>query len=508
MQQAVKNHFKIAEEVGHGVAHKAKGHGPIHEVKEDTSFATIFSNMAEEFGHGVAHKAKGHGPVHEVKEDTSFATIFSNVLDMERPIYDVKDHYYTTGIAQAVARHSVFLNLCSLVIFLNAVYLGIDSDYNQASNLYDAPSHFIIIENFFCVFFTFEWLVRFFAFRSTYECFQDGWMRFDTFLAAMMVIETWIVMPLMKAFLGNSGVSIPMGPLRLLRLLKLTRMARMMKIFPELVTLVKGMYRSVRAISGTLLLVALILYTFAILIHLLMKNETEMNQILFEETKLDFETMPHCMWALGTAGVMLDGLTPISTNLVFLGNLNTTAAGWAFMLFSIISALTVLNMLIGILCEVVGETSKAKDAADSVAVMKSQIIDKLREFDDGDGLITLPELSEVLSDSHSKAILRSLNINELYMLQMIKLMFPEHDSAIAFKPLTEMMLKCRGDTHVTMDTMATSLTFLVNEIRESREEMEARMAAVFEELHIVRTWKEQKRQGKAGEHGLVTRELI
>merc|ERR1740138_1576537 len=100
-------------------------------------------------------------------------------------------------------------------------------------------------------------------------------MRFDGILVAAMVLETWVLMPILQT--SRSAVSIPVGPLRLLRLMKLTRMARMMQAFPELLVLIKGLCRSIRAISSAFLLIVIMLYSWAILMHMLLKDKRDLN---------------------------------------------------------------------------------------------------------------------------------------------------------------------------------------------------------------------------------------
>merc|ERR1719159_2387046 len=104
-----------------------------------------------------------------------------------------------------------------------------------------------------------------------------------------MILETWVLMPILF-FLGGS-VTIPTQPFRMLRLFKLTRMARLMKALPELITMIKGLVRSLRAVSSSMILVGLMVYTWAILLHMLLKDEDELNDKIFEQSQLDFTTM-------------------------------------------------------------------------------------------------------------------------------------------------------------------------------------------------------------------------
>merc|ERR1740133_56193 len=104
-----------------------------------------------------------------------------------------------------------------------------------------------------------------------------------------MILDTWILMPTL--FVIGGEMKIPTQPLRMLRLFKLTRMARLMKAFPELVTMIKGLVRSLRAISSSMILVGLMVYVWAIMMHMLMKEELEFNLWLWETYSLSFETM-------------------------------------------------------------------------------------------------------------------------------------------------------------------------------------------------------------------------
>merc|ERR1719197_2233672 len=115
----------------------------------------------------------------------------------------------------------------------------------------------------------------------------------------------------MKVLSGSKTVKVPVQPLRMLRLAKLTRMARLMKAFPELVTMIKGLIRSLRAISSSGILVALMVYTWAILLHMLLKDEDELNEQLYASNLMDFTTITQCMWSLIMMGtLMLDNAAP------------------------------------------------------------------------------------------------------------------------------------------------------------------------------------------------------
>merc|ERR1719482_2293643 len=129
--------------------------------------------------------------------------------------------------------------------------------------------------------------------------------KFDLFLVVTMILDIWIIMLALKLYSGAVDVSIPVQPLRMLRLFKLTRMARLMKAFPELVTMIKGLVRSLRAISSSMILVGLMLYTWAILIHMLLREDIEYNKELKSKYDYEFTKVGDCMWTLFMSGTLM-----------------------------------------------------------------------------------------------------------------------------------------------------------------------------------------------------------
>merc|ERR1719174_3299511 len=115
---------------------------------------------------------------------------------------------------------------------------------------------FVIAENFFCVFFSFEWIVRFLSFRRKVNGLKDAWFVFDSIMVTMMVLETWIFTLLILIFIPEAGGGAGNGGImRLARLLRLSRMARMgklLRVMPELLIMIKGMKAATRSVFWTI----------------------------------------------------------------------------------------------------------------------------------------------------------------------------------------------------------------------------------------------------------------
>jgi len=175
----------------------------------------------------------------------------------------------------------------------------------------------------------------------------------------------------------------PFSPsiLRLLRLARLTRMARLMRSVPELLTLIKGMAAATQSVTSTLVLWIIFLYIFAILfVGTLGDNECsfcgsklcdsqqmdelERNPDLAAEYGLRnpleefFGSMSHSMYTLLIAGTLRDDMMKVATPLRDCPN--TLQMLFVFFLYVLLSSFTVLNMLIGVLCEVVRATAQSE----------------------------------------------------------------------------------------------------------------------------------------------------
>jgi len=408
----------------------------------------------------------------QVKENTSLAEVFLYDTSLDSAIYRVED-YYNRSIWAHISASSWFANLTVLVVAGNAVYLGVESDFNDANNLYDADRMFQIASQFFAFYFTAEILIRFLAFEKKQDCLRDGWFKFDLFLVTTMIMDIWMLMPLLK-FLsgGDEKVSVPTQPLRMLRLFKLSRMARLMKAFPELVTMIKALVHSLRAIASSMILIGLMVYTWSILLMSLLKPETELNEFLEKSYDFRFDRMSDCMWVLLAAGtLMLDNTAPLVKALLFSDRAIQVISGACFVIYLFLSALLILQMLIGVLCDVVSQQGHDARAAEAVALVKQELLGDLRMFEDGEGKISKQSLRQVLESPASKATLKKLKINRLFLTNVANLMFHDTTAAIPVKTIMELMIMCRGDNGANVSIISSALCFLTKEIKSLKHSM-------------------------------------
>merc|ERR1719265_1601510 len=115
-------------------------------------------------------------------------------------------------------------------------------------------------------------------------------------------------------------------------------MARLMRNLPELVTMCKGMVRASRAVCSSLLMVLIMIYTFAIILNMLLKTEDEINGKL---GKRCFATIPQTMFTLLVDGTFMDSTGFLMQTMIFSARPSAILGSMVFMTFILFSAITV-----------------------------------------------------------------------------------------------------------------------------------------------------------------------
>lgn len=365
-------------------------------------------------------------------------------------------------------QHPYFQMTTLGVIVLNAAWISVDVQYNHPKlevcddqGTCKLPLQPVSdgIDQFFCVYFFTEVLVRCFAFRNFLYFWKDGWFVFDSVLVMFMVLESWIF-PL-AALLSDTGRGrSPLknfSSLRLLRLLRLTRMARIMRFFPELMTLVQGMMLAARSVIFILVFLVLIMYVFAIIFTgqlgdptldlypeepaINLKNLTRGELISMIEdlqgqvcgssltSAQMFASMGDSMMSLLTNGLLGDGLAVACTSI--LNGSQGIFLFYLFILFMCISSFTLLNMLIGVVCQVIEATAKSqeeihkastirqviKEALATVRKDRNEALATVRRCDDGstEDLISKDDWDEISNKETVKDTLVGLGM-ERYLV--------------------------------------------------------------------------------------------
>jgi len=389
---------------------------------------------------------------------------------MGKPPYSVSQYYYDEGWCQYIARHSLFENVTLSVIGFNALWIAVDTDHNPADVLLDAPMAFVLAENLFCVYFTAEILIRFFAFKSKKNCIYDAWFVFDSLLVMMMVFDTWITSLILmfgssekgNRNFGNASV---LRLLRLLRLFRVARMAKLLRAVPELLILVKGIGVATRSVFFTLVLLVVVIYVFGIAFTQLLKGE--------EAGEEFFDNVAHSMGTLLLHGCFLD---EIITVMYALNNTNVVYAA-VMILFVLFASLTVMNMLIGVLCEVVSAVSqveKEEMLVNYVKLRMEQIMDSLDI--DSDGMITKEEFRSIIQTPEACMALHEVGVDVVGLVDLCDIIYDNCQDQLSKTVLLETVLSLRGSNSATVKDMVDLRKVLVTQLAMTEDRLEEKLS--------------------------------
>jgi len=454
---------------------------------------------------------EAHKAAKERKRGSILNPIFPDVDKMRRDVqahltkeeYNVEDFYKETGFAQAIARNPNFKNMAFVVIALNTIWIAIDTDCNKFDLLTDAPAWLQIGENAFCVFFVFEILMRFLSFKRKCNMFSDSWMMFDSVLVALMVWETWMAptimtlgaandthtvhdmtqvgtcpsfLPVLMPFGATGGID-PDDPhgagggggsassifrvFRLFRLTRVARLARLLNGMPELMVLIKGMLIAIRSVVSTLLLLVIIIYVFAILLTQMLSGSTT-----GQEQK--FETVPQSMNTLLLQGVFPDQGDAINALLA-----ESLSYYFILLIYLVVGSLTVMNMLIGVICEVVTVVAQVEKEEAVGGEIKARLAELLPELDtDGDGKISWKEFQAIVSNPLAIQTLDEVGIACLDLVECGPMIFSakdphaknHEDTSIGMEDFIGAVLKFKGDNPATLKDLFEMKTMISKEM--------------------------------------------
>lgn len=362
----------------------------------------------------------------------------------------------TEGKLFNLASHPLFERITLGVILLNAAWIGIDIEFNKADVLFQADPIFIIMENFFCIFFLAELIIRFGLFKKTIYIVKDVWFLADLFLVALMILETWIV-PVVDAVTNGGGSGISSGAsvlrvARVMRVLRTARMARLVRLMPELMILIKGMMVAFRSVFFTLLLLLLITYVFSVA-FVQFSRDTPLERDIFGSMGMAVTTL------------ILKCILTDQEDLIRTVTQENWLMGFLLLTFILFGSLTVMNMLLGVLVEAIKTVSTIEREQLEVDFAKRVLWDLINRGEadtDGDNCISEEEYMAVLQKPEAMTALTSLGVDVDAALDYGKLLF-EDGEPLTFGDFMKGILTLRGSNQTTVKDIVDLRKFTADE---------------------------------------------
>eukprot|EP00446_Apocalathium_sp_SHHI-4_P019404 CAMPEP_0177287470 /NCGR_PEP_ID=MMETSP0367-20130122/74170_1 /TAXON_ID=447022 ORGANISM="Scrippsiella hangoei-like, Strain SHHI-4" /NCGR_SAMPLE_ID=MMETSP0367 /ASSEMBLY_ACC=CAM_ASM_000362 /LENGTH=471 /DNA_ID=CAMNT_0018744779 /DNA_START=1 /DNA_END=1417 /DNA_ORIENTATION=+ len=388
--------------------------------------------------------------------------------------YNVQDCYHETGITQKIAKHPMFDNVTLAMILLNACWMALDLDLNEADMLYEADPIFQVVENLFCTYFSCELLIRFSAFKLKSSSLRDFWFMFDSVLVLLMVLETWVLTIYMMS--SNPKSSSDLSKVAILRLvmvvkmLRLSRMARLLRSVPELVSLIKGIKAASRPVVVFFVMWIIIVYIYAFVFRQLSPPDS-----------MYFSSMPEAI----NRGLLPDHAVLVN---------NATRENWVFwplmLTFVSLAVLTLMNMLVVVLVEVVGALAVTEKEGMTVSYLSGELrrIFEDRQLD-AEMALTQLEFKKLVVDPDAAFVIESVGVDVAQLVDMAHNLFEDLSKAgeigFSFECLVELILNMPGTNPAKVKDMKEQLKVIKAIMKETQRAADELMR-IKDELREIR----------------------
>jgi len=218
--------------------------------------------------------------------------------------------------------------------------------------------------------------------------------------------------------------------------------------------LVKGMFVAMRSVFFTLVLLGVIIYLFSIMFRQL-TDGTPVGQEYFS-------SVPASMGSLLMRGTLPDHAD-------FVGEVTAEHPIFGILLcfFILFASLTVMNMLVGVLCEVVSVVSSVEKEQVMVTFVQNQLQTLLQRCV-GDKPMSKAEFRELLGHPQAARALHEVGVDVLGLMEISDFIFKD-GQLLPFPAFMEMVLELRGTNAATVKHIVDLQRFFHVELqRQSR----------------------------------------
>lgn len=214
-------------------------------------------------------------------------------------------------------------------------------------------------------------------------------------------------------------------------------MSRLFRSVPELMILVQGMFQGVRSVCTTLILLILVTYTFAVAMVQLLQNK--------EIGAGKFDNVP-----TATNFLLMQTLCGFDTNyitsMVYIDPLS-----FLFLLtYQLLGSLTLMNMLTGVMVDVVGTTAQTEQEEQSLKMLKRDIADVVNLTDENhDQTVTAVEFAHMIQNPEAVRKLYEGGVNVLALVDYADFVFRD-TAELSLEDFVETVLQFRGQSPATV----------------------------------------------------------
>eukprot|EP00403_Amphidinium_massartii_P026050 CAMPEP_0178402588 /NCGR_PEP_ID=MMETSP0689_2-20121128/16920_1 /TAXON_ID=160604 /ORGANISM="Amphidinium massartii, Strain CS-259" /LENGTH=879 /DNA_ID=CAMNT_0020023495 /DNA_START=41 /DNA_END=2676 /DNA_ORIENTATION=+ len=352
-------------------------------------------------------------------------------------------------------RSAYFDYITLMMICLNAVTIGWQTDYLAREQTDVVPDWARGIEVLFCVLFVIELLLKIYCYRMNFFRQDIRWNMFDTLVVLLQVVEEVLNLVASSVPLNLSFLRI----IRILRLIRVIRLIRILRLISELRTLVTSLAGSLKAFGWTMLLIFMLIYTVAIFFTQLVTDH-----------RLGLDGGDHVAYAshlpryFGSLGdtilalyqAILGGVSWREITTPLMGEIHTML-GFVFSVYITFCVLAMMNVVTGVFVDSALNSAKHDK---EVYMMNSVRAMFLRMKMDLSGDMNWDEFKTLLSSAEMMEYFKAIDVDISEAQSIFELLDVDNSGTLTAEEFITGCLRLQGTAK------ALDLTVLMTQVRD------------------------------------------
>jgi hypothetical protein len=220
---------------------------------------------------------------------------------------------------------------------------------------------------------------------------------------------------------------------------------------PELMILAKGMMVAVRSVAAVLCLLGLVIYVFSIILTVLLAN-TDAAPQRFESVPMSANTLllqVVCGFDLELVGCLL------KTSIV---------CYFVFLVYFLIASLTLMNMLVGILCDVVANVASDEKEESFVQRVETLVSQLMQDLDtDGSHTLSKEEFDVIILNQDMMHVLHDFGVDVVGIVDFGSFLFQECDE-LSFSDFLNLVVQFRETKQSTIKDVMDLRKYIAREL--------------------------------------------
>lgn len=180
-------------------------------------------------------------------------------------------------------------------------------------------------------------------------------------------------------------------------------MAKTMRQFPDLLIMLKGIVKGIRAVTSATVVLFVFTYVFAITFVSLAKDTP-----MLEEGEEDvFQNVREAILRL-----TCESLFPDNSPLIYALLERNIALAFLCIFFFFLTSFTIMNMVVGMMCEVVADVARDSNESATFAELADKLKELYAEIDDNtDGQLSQHEMQHILENDGMLTLLQRIGVD-------------------------------------------------------------------------------------------------